>query len=164
MIPVIFSILLFISDQCFFKYLNYKQGIGISIIIALTGFFIDLGLRCIEFYKSKSWPVAEGIVQSSKIKPRGDTCYAEIIYKYSVNSIEYESDNINIFLNSISNRSKAESDIIKYSYNKKVKVNFNPQNPSISYLERDSIKILLLWVSSGIAAILIGILLLFGIF
>ena len=103
-------------------------------------------------------------MKSSKMKPIDDSHYAEIIYKYTVNNIEYESDNIRVLFEKTPNSEKAEADTIKYPYNRKIKVYYDPKEPSISYLEKDTMTNLPLGLISHFLVLVFGILLLMGVF
>ncbi len=85
--------------------------------------------------KTKSWPVVEGKIVSSKLE--GDKYFIpRILYEFTVNDADYKSNRID-YTNSLGegNKIACESLVATYSKGKLVKVHYNPKNPRLSVLE-----------------------------
>ena len=83
--------------------------------------------------RSLEWPQVQGKVRSAKVfqhKGEGGGSYAEFKYTYEVDGVGYESDRVHF-------GDVAASDmVLKYRIGHDVSVYYDPDDPSISVLER----------------------------
>jgi len=116
--------------------------------------------------KTQSWPSVDGVIERSFVDKSisdGRTRYrAKIRYIYSVDDISYIGDRVKFGANL--NKSSAESIVKKYGIDRKVKVYFDPINPSDAVLEPGVSLIVLGYPAFGVLFVLISLFLLrFGL-
>jgi len=106
-------------------------GLGLSVkgVIAFT-----------EDKESEKWPKASGMIIHSTLGEKENdegkiSYFADIEFKYSVDSISYTNDRISYWKFLSPDSSNFEESLLKYPLNKKVSVYYNPKDPKIGYLE-----------------------------
>lgn len=114
-----------------------KQNRKVIIFLTIFGLVITLAgiLRFKRARESVYWPVAEGVIIKSCVGTRmhkGEVHhYADVKYSFKVNGEEYTSGEITY---KHVNRSIDET-LAKFPVGLKVKVYYNPDDPSIALLE-----------------------------
>lgn len=117
-------------------------GFGSILVIIAVAFTAVEGRSIRRGYASRSWPVATGVIVSSKV----ETGYAEgagnrydpkVTYRYTVAGTDYTSGTLDIALRKWENRDKkvAEAVVKRYPAGSEVEVRYMPSDPSVSTLE-----------------------------
>lgn len=118
----------------------------LPLIVLLVGFYLTVSslLKISRGQKSKGWLQTSGEVQSSKLKVhRGtnsdgvgtDSYYAQVVYKYTVNGIQYRSDRVFFGQDASTSKVSAKRRVAEYAPGNQVKVYYDPENPKVSVLE-----------------------------
>jgi hypothetical protein len=97
------------------------------------------GWMLIKSLRTRSWPVAEGVIQSAqKQSHSGDhgsrTYSAEVTYTYQVAGVNYNGDKISIGQMS-SSSAYAREILNRYPVGKRISVHYSPTNPTEVVLE-----------------------------
>ncbi len=119
-----------------------KRGIQLFcwlfIVIGLV--LVGVGGRMlIKSLRTEHWPMTDGIVRSSQIKPHSDndggtTYSAEVTYTYDVAGVNYDGDKVAI--GEMSSSSEYARGIVdRYPTGRKVSVHYSPTNPAEAVLE-----------------------------
>jgi hypothetical protein len=130
-------------------------SMGILIPLCVCGAFVlVLGIVGFVFYRysqrskaerqsAQSWPATQGIVLSSSLKWRrdadgNDEQYSEVIYRYEVNGVPYQSQIVRAGEQYMKVRVFGEDRAVvaRYPVGARVTVYFNPANPADAALER----------------------------
>jgi hypothetical protein len=111
---------------------------GIFIIIGLV--MVLFGFRNAErAYASKYWPQAEGTIRSSAVRrstnKNGVTYLANIAYDYVVLGTRYSNDLISFSQFGLNSSGHAESVVRRYPKDKKVRISYAANDPTLSVLE-----------------------------
>lgn len=123
-----------------------------KLIAAFLGVFLFVGAAVLVFgvvqlrkaLASKDWPTVSGTIISAEMISRtrqresggSITVYgAAVVYRYSVNGEEYESDRISYGSFSSSDRSHARSVLETYPPGRSVAVHYDPDEPGTAVLE-----------------------------
>ena len=133
------------------------------IFVGVGGFlavFTLVDLRSAK--RAAAWPQVQGKVRTSRVVERetrrGTSYSAEVKYEYEVDGIQHTSDRIKFEWQSTGYRS-AEATAERYPAGSPMPVYYDPQEPSLSVLERE------IEVGSVIFVILFGLLFVgFGIY
>lgn len=130
-----------------------ELGLQIVIVFIMGVAFVVGGINTMRNWEaSKYWPTAPGKIILSRL--RGvDNDRALISYEYQVAGQSYKSSNIALGQSIFA---KVQETLAKYPEGAEVKVLYNPNKPSVAYLERGENR------SQGVLAVVIGAILLLG--
>jgi len=116
-------------------------SIGITIVFLVTCIIIIGTKQLILGYQSQSWPTADGIILSSKIKTSTSSSnhrrvYSPIItYEYTVADQSYVNSAIRFGQVGGQDKTVAQAYVSYYPAGTNTKVSFNPAKPEQSILE-----------------------------
>ncbi len=109
------------------------------IVIGLAAVGVGISMT-IKSLRSESWPVTDGIAQSSQVKSqsghKGGTTYsAAVTYTYNVGGVAYTGDKVSIGQMSSSSSSYALATVSRYPVGKTISVHYAPGDPADVVLE-----------------------------
>jgi hypothetical protein len=113
-----------------------RQDIPGLVIIAIIGIGLTfLGiLKIKKTEEAKRWPVARGIVISSNVAG-AIKYYPSVEYKYTIDSVEYNSNRISNVNFNTKKRDVVEKFLTKFPIGSEIKVYYNGSEPSEAFLE-----------------------------
>lgn len=140
-------------------------------LFAVIGYFVafHFGKSILDNAKaSEKWPAVDGVIEQSEVVTSrgddGDTMYAaEVLYKYTVDGREYQSDNVYFGGDYRSSSSSGAYEVVnRYPVGDTVKVHYDPDKPENAVLEPGVTWMSYLVYGIGLVFFIVGLLLVLG--
>jgi hypothetical protein len=131
-------------------------------IFLLVGLYLIVAslLKISRAQKSKGWAQTSAEVQSSKFEVHRSTDFegaeavsyhARVVYKYTVNGIEYRSDRVFFGQGAGTSKAAAKRRVAEYVPGNQLKVYYDPENPKVAVLEPGLHMNVFLFLAFGVA-------------